>query len=248
MLGLIGWALGIDPSILIGGAEDASPAAVSQYQQPTQPRHRRATGAPTDQAGHFVAAVLGNTEDTWTQIFPAKRPAIPHAAAAALCRLGAGPAAASRKPRWGRSIARTISAFYLDTSFFRDIEHTLPWLQRQGLRVLAGLRDRARGRPSRAEPARHLAEGAGRRSKPPADRAEREPHSGARRVAGRLLCRRLGQPSRSAQSFLDPGDIDAGAADRDRDRRRHACSGARKGAWCRIRSRTARPSSASAGS
>src|SRR5260221_14509088 len=66
VLGLIGWALGIDPSILIGGAELVNSGRHSQqpYQQPSGP-----TGAPKDQMGDFVAAVLGNTEDTWTEIF-----------------------------------------------------------------------------------------------------------------------------------------------------------------------------------
>src|SRR5450756_975031 len=67
VLGLIGWALGIDPSVLIGGAEMASRGG-SNYQQPYQQSTRR-TGAPKDQMGDFVAAMLGNTEDTWTAIF-----------------------------------------------------------------------------------------------------------------------------------------------------------------------------------
>ncbi len=69
VLGLIGWATGIDPSILIGGAEMVSRGG-SQYQQPNRETARR-TGAPKDQMGDFVAAVLGNTEDTWTEIFKA---------------------------------------------------------------------------------------------------------------------------------------------------------------------------------
>src|SRR5665811_2590365 len=60
-------ALGIDPSVLIGGAEMASRGG-SNYQQPYQQSTRR-TGAPKDQMGDFVAAMLGNTEDTWTAIF-----------------------------------------------------------------------------------------------------------------------------------------------------------------------------------
>src|SRR5207342_2869239 len=56
VLGLIGWALGIDPSVLIGGAELVNNSTHSQ-QQPSQPSTRR-TGAPKDQMGDFVAAVL----------------------------------------------------------------------------------------------------------------------------------------------------------------------------------------------
>src|SRR5512135_2723374 len=67
VLGLIGWALGIDPSVLIGGAEMVN-SGRTQYQQPYRETARR-TGAPKDQMGDFVAAVLGNTEDVWTKIF-----------------------------------------------------------------------------------------------------------------------------------------------------------------------------------
>jgi hypothetical protein len=63
VLGLIGWALGIDPCILIGGAELVS-GGRTQYQQPYQQPGRR-TGVPADATGQFVSAVLGNTEDTW---------------------------------------------------------------------------------------------------------------------------------------------------------------------------------------
>ena len=67
VLGLIGWALGIDPSVLIGGAEIVTGGS-SSYQQPRQPSGER-TSLPKDQLGDFVAAVLGNTEDTWSTIF-----------------------------------------------------------------------------------------------------------------------------------------------------------------------------------
>ena len=66
VLGLIGWALGIDPSVLIGGAEIISGGG-SQYEQPYREPSRR-TGAPSDNTGQFVAAVLGNTEDVWSEI------------------------------------------------------------------------------------------------------------------------------------------------------------------------------------
>src|ERR1700690_264955 len=68
VLGLIGWATGIDPSILIGGAERVSGG--THYQQPYRPANPR-TGAPPDAMGQFVAAVLGNTEDTWGEFFRA---------------------------------------------------------------------------------------------------------------------------------------------------------------------------------
>ena len=55
---------GIDPRMILGlmqAGEQLAPPAQTQGQ----------VGAPTDQAGDFVAAVLGDTEDTWGEIFRA---------------------------------------------------------------------------------------------------------------------------------------------------------------------------------
>jgi len=118
VLGLIGWALGIDPSVLIGGAELVNNSTHSQ-QQPSQPSTRR-TGAPKDQMGDFVAAVLGNTEDTWTEIFrnSGQTYLVPR------LRLfsgseqgGCGFAQAAMGPFYCPNDKR----IYLDTSFFRDM-------------------------------------------------------------------------------------------------------------------------------
>ena len=59
VLGLIGWALGIDPRILIGGAETI--LGDNQAQQ-SDAASKTSTGAPSDETGQFVAAVLGSTE------------------------------------------------------------------------------------------------------------------------------------------------------------------------------------------
>jgi predicted metalloprotease len=119
VLGLIGWALGIDPSILIGGAEIVTGGG-SQYQQPSRPTNRH-TGVPTDQAGEFVAAVLGNTEDTWTDIFRQMnrqyRPPKLRLYAGGE-QGGCGVAQAAMGPFYCPNDRR----IYLDTSFFREIE------------------------------------------------------------------------------------------------------------------------------
>src|SRR5271163_5357247 len=58
VLGLIGWALGIDPRVLIGGAEILSGGGNTQIQQPAQPSGQaRQTGSPSDDSGGFVARV-----------------------------------------------------------------------------------------------------------------------------------------------------------------------------------------------
>src|SRR3954447_24110716 len=59
VLGLLGWALGIDPSLLIGGAEMMSRGSRSVQAPPSTSRR---TGAPQDDTGRFVSRVLGSTE------------------------------------------------------------------------------------------------------------------------------------------------------------------------------------------
>lgn len=65
VLGLISWALGIDPRILIGGAEMINGGG-SGYEQAQQGRQ----GTPQDETGRFAAAILGNTEDVWKTVLP----------------------------------------------------------------------------------------------------------------------------------------------------------------------------------
>ncbi len=67
VLGLLGWALGIDPRLLIGGAEILTGGQQQQEAPYSNPRRRPAT--PTDDTGKFVSAVLGSTEVTWKDIF-----------------------------------------------------------------------------------------------------------------------------------------------------------------------------------
>jgi predicted metalloprotease len=66
ILGLIGWALGIDPSVLIGGAEVLTGPGQPQVQAPAGGRR---VGTPQDNAGRFVSRVLGSTEEQWKAVF-----------------------------------------------------------------------------------------------------------------------------------------------------------------------------------
>ena len=120
ILGLIGWALGIDPSLLIGGAEILSDN-VPSYESPVTPPNQMRSGAPTDQMGQFVAAVLGDTEDRWQEIFRSSgktyRP--PRLVMfSGVTRSACGTAQSAMGPFYCPDDERV----YLDTSFFRQIE------------------------------------------------------------------------------------------------------------------------------
>jgi len=70
VLGLVGWALGIDPRILIGGAEVLTGSNRPRVEQQQSAPSR--TGPPQDQVGRFAAAILGNTEDVWKEVLPSQ--------------------------------------------------------------------------------------------------------------------------------------------------------------------------------
>src|ERR1700687_47609 len=56
LLGLIGWWLGIDPSLLIEGADILTGGGSSQQQTREAPSaNETRAGAPTDQMGQFVS-------------------------------------------------------------------------------------------------------------------------------------------------------------------------------------------------
>lgn len=75
VVGIIGWALGINPAILIGGLEAINGGGGQQQQYAPQQRQAgqqsAAKGAPKDDLGRFAANVLAQTEDVWTDLFRA---------------------------------------------------------------------------------------------------------------------------------------------------------------------------------
>ena len=122
VLGLIGWALGIDPRLLIGGAEMMSRSGGQQQQ--ADAGSTTSSGSPSDTMGQFVAAVLGSTETVWTDIFAQagrtyKPPTLVMFSGAT--QSGCGFA----KSAMGPFYCPLDQKVYLDTSFFQDLEGRL---------------------------------------------------------------------------------------------------------------------------
>ncbi|MGO9004398.1 MAG: neutral zinc metallopeptidase [Beijerinckiaceae bacterium] len=123
VLGIIGYALGIDPRLLIGGAEVLQNARqTSQYNQ-TMPQSRPAQhAAQPDQLGNFIAAVLAETEDVWSEVLPAQKGIkyiAPHLVRySGQIRSGCGNARAAMGPFY----CPVDQKVYLDTSFFADMQ------------------------------------------------------------------------------------------------------------------------------
>ncbi len=123
LLLLISWLLGINPLALIGadeptdsGQSDQSPSAGSPGEDTTR--------APGDESFQFVAAVLGETEDRWAEIFRGmgrtyEAPKLVLFSGATRSACGAAQAA------MGPFYCPNDRRVYLDTAFFREIETQL---------------------------------------------------------------------------------------------------------------------------
>lgn len=116
VLGLISWALGIDPRLLIGGAEMINGSG-SGYQQ-----QQGRQGTPQDQMGRFAAAILGNTEDVWKTVLPQqtdrqyREPKLVLFSGAT--RSGCGGAQSAMGPFYC-PLDQTV---YIDLSFFQEMQ------------------------------------------------------------------------------------------------------------------------------
>jgi predicted metalloprotease len=119
VLGIVGWALGIDPSVLIGGAEMLNRQQQPQVQQ--APPTARRTGPPADDMGRFVSKVLGSTELQWKQIF--SKDGKNYRAPVLVLYRGATQASCGgvAQSAMGPFYCPSDQKVYLDTSFFDQI-------------------------------------------------------------------------------------------------------------------------------
>ena len=118
ILGLIGWALGIDPRVLIGGAEILSGGGGTQQEQsaPTD-----AQAGSSDQMHEFVSAVLGSTEVQWKEIFA--QGGKNYSAPTLVMFSGATRSACGlAQSAMGPFYCPNDQKVYLDTAFFQDLE------------------------------------------------------------------------------------------------------------------------------
>jgi len=119
ILGLAGWALGINPLYLIGGAEILS--GLRGGSQPQSQPAPGSAGAPSDRMGEFVSAVLGSTEVQWKEIFAqaGKSYEAPTLVMfSGITRSACGIAQSAMGPFYCPNDRQV----YLDTEFFQDLE------------------------------------------------------------------------------------------------------------------------------
>jgi predicted metalloprotease len=123
VLGLVGWALGIDPRLLIGGAEILSGGGGGQQYQPSPGQSQaRRTSTPTDQAGNFVSRILGSTEVEWKDIFSQSGRTYRAPTLILYNNVTDGSCGGQARASMGPFYCPVDQKVYLDTSFFREIE------------------------------------------------------------------------------------------------------------------------------
>jgi len=125
LLLLISWLLGVNPLALLGLTDDFNDSG--QYQETPyggSSGGQATTGAPRDPTAQFVAAVLGDTEDRWSEIFDnlgRSYDAPKLVLFSGMTRSACGTAQSAMGPFYCPNDRRV----YLDTDFFRQIQTQL---------------------------------------------------------------------------------------------------------------------------
>jgi uncharacterized protein len=116
---LVSWFLGINPSVLLNGAQlvlgGGSPSQETESAPPVS------AGTPEDPTGKFVALVLGDTEDRWTEIFAASGKTY-HPPTLRLFSGSEPTPCAYAQSAMGPFYCPRDQRIYLDTSFFNDMQ------------------------------------------------------------------------------------------------------------------------------
>ena len=116
ILGLLAWALGIDPRVLIGGAETMSRNGQTQQQSDAGP-----SGAPSDEMGHSYPPFL--VAWRWNGRMPSLKPVKPTKPPTLVMFSGATQSACGfAQAAMGPFYCPIHRKVYLDTSFFQDLE------------------------------------------------------------------------------------------------------------------------------
>ena len=122
VLSLIGYFTGIDPRILIGGAELVTGASNSAASSAPSSLSASQAANPNDPMRYFISHVLGETEAVWAQVLPAQKGVAYTPATLVLytgsTQSGCGGAQAAMGPFYCPNDKKV----YLDMSFFDDMK------------------------------------------------------------------------------------------------------------------------------
>jgi len=121
VLGLIGYAFGIDPRILIGGAEILSGGG-SQAPSYQSDRSSSKKGAPTDEMGSMIAGILGEIDDRWSEEFQRRGQNWVGPKIVLFRNATNGGRCGMAQSAMGPFYCPPDQKIFLDTGFFREVE------------------------------------------------------------------------------------------------------------------------------
>jgi uncharacterized protein len=121
VLGLVGYAFGIDPRILIGGAQILTGGQAPTYQTDRRSASTK-TGAPTDEMGSMIAGILGEIDDRWSEIFQAGGQTYRGPRIVLFRNATNGGRCGMAQSAMGPFYCPPDQKIFLDTGFFREVE------------------------------------------------------------------------------------------------------------------------------
>jgi predicted metalloprotease len=124
VLGLISYAFGIDPRILIGGAEilNGGGGQAPTYQTDRRSASNTKTGAPTDEMGSMISGILGEIDDRWSEIFQASGKTYSGPRIVLYRNATNGGRCGMAQSAMGPFYCPPEKQIFLDTGFFREVE------------------------------------------------------------------------------------------------------------------------------
>ena len=201
VLGLVGYAFGIDPRILIGGAEILTGGSQSPSYQTDRQSAPAKTGAPTDEMGSMIAGVLGEIDDRWNEIFKASGQTYKGPRIVLFRNATNGGRCGMAQSAMGPFYCPPDKQIFLDTAFFRQVETRFRGCSGNACKFTAAyIIAHEAGHHIQnllgILPRVHAAAAAGRQQ------GGSQRAAGQGRAAGRLPVRRLGQPRGEEASGL----------------------------------------------
>jgi hypothetical protein len=121
VLGLVGYAFGIDPRILIGGAQILTGGQAPPYQTDRRTTPAK-SGAPTDAMGNMIAGILGEIDDRWSEIFQASGQSYVGPKIVLFRNSTNGGRCGMADAAMGPFYCPPEKKIFLDTGFFRQVE------------------------------------------------------------------------------------------------------------------------------
>src|SRR3979490_1696352 len=121
VLGLVGYAFGIDPRILIGGAEILGGGSSPSYQSDRTSAPAK-TGAPKDEMGSMISGILGEIDDRWSEIFKESGQSYSGPRIVLFRNATNGGRCGMAQAARGPFYCPPDKQIFLDTNFFRQVE------------------------------------------------------------------------------------------------------------------------------